>query len=54
MPATCILMVLAGVGSGTHMQSMRKTGFRPFIVGLCAASLLAMVSLSLILFAGLV
>ena len=54
MAKFCILMALAGVGLGTNIQSMRKTGFKPFIVGLCVASILAVVSLSLILFAGLV
>jgi uncharacterized membrane protein YadS len=49
----CILMALAGVGLGTNLQNMRKTGFKPFIVGLCVATSLAVVSLSLILFAGL-
>ena len=49
----CILMALAGVGLGTNLQNMRKIGLKPFVVGLCVASILAMVSLSLILFAGL-
>ena len=54
MAKFCILMALAGVGLGTNLQSMRKTGFKPFIVGLCVAAGLAVVSLGLILFAGLV
>jgi uncharacterized membrane protein YadS len=54
MARFCILMALAGVGLGTNLQSMRKTGFKPFIVGLCVAAGLAVVSLGLILFAGLV
>jgi len=31
---------------------MRKIGFKPFVVGLCVAGILALVSLSLILFVG--
>lgn len=54
MARFCILMALAGVGLGTNLQSMRKTGFKPFVVGLCVAAGLAVVSLGLILFAGLV
>jgi len=39
---------------GIDLQSMRKTGFKPFVVGLCVAAGLAVISLSLILLAGLV
>ncbi len=45
----CILMALAGVGLGTNVQNMRKIGLKPFVVGLCVAGVLAVVSLSLIL-----
>ncbi len=49
----CILMALAGVGLGTRLQNMRQIGLKPFVVGLCVAGILAVVSLSLILFVGL-
>lgn len=45
-----ILMALAGVGLNTNLASLRKIGFKPMIVGLCVAILLAAASLSLILF----
>ncbi len=45
-----ILMALAGVGLNTNLASLRKIGFKPLIVGLCVAILLAGISLSLILF----
>lgn len=45
-----ILMALAGVGLNTNLASLRKIGFKPLIVGLCVAILLAAASLSLILF----
>jgi uncharacterized integral membrane protein (TIGR00698 family) len=45
-----ILMALAGVGLNTDLSSLRKIGFKPLIVGTCVAVLLAVISLSLILF----
>jgi uncharacterized membrane protein YadS len=46
----CILMALAAVGLNTNLSNMLKIGLKPFIVGLCVASVLAGLSLSLILF----
>lgn len=43
-----ILMALAGVGLNTNLASIKKIGFKPLIVGLCVAILLATASLSLI------
>ena len=43
-------MALAGVGLNTDLVSLRQIGFKPLIVGLCVAILLAAASLSLILF----
>jgi uncharacterized integral membrane protein (TIGR00698 family) len=48
-----ILMALSGIGLGTKIEDMRRTGAKPFIVGLCVAAVLATLSLSLILFFGL-
>ncbi|MBI3913189.1 MAG: putative sulfate exporter family transporter [Chloroflexi bacterium] len=48
-----ILAALASVGLGTNIQTLRGIGLKPFVVGLCVASVLAVVSLSLILIAGL-
>ena len=48
-----ILMALAGVGLGTDIRSLRRTGLTPLLVGLCVAATLAVVSLSLILLGGL-
>lgn len=45
-----ILMALAGVGLNTDLNSLRKIGLKPLIVGTCVAFVLAIVSLSLILF----
>jgi len=47
-----ILMALSGIGLGTKIEEMHKTGLRPFVVGLCVAALLAVFSLSLIVFFG--
>lgn len=44
-----ILMALAGVGLNTNLASLRKIGFKPLVVGLCVAVVLAAASLSLIL-----
>lgn len=48
-----ILMALSGIGLGTRIAEMRKTGLRPFVVGLCVASVLAVLSLGLIQIFGL-
>ncbi len=45
-----ILMALAGVGLNTDLTSLRRIGLKPLIVGTCVAGVLAIVSLSLILF----
>ena len=45
-----ILMALAGVGLNTDLTSLRRIGLKPLIVGTCVAGVLAVVSLSLILF----
>lgn len=44
-----ILMALAGIGLNTNLASLRRLGFKPLIIGLCTAILLALVSLGLIL-----
>lgn len=45
-----ILMALAGVGLNTDLASLRRLGIKPLIIGTCVAIVLAVVSLSLILF----
>ena len=45
-----ILMALAGVGLNTDLNSLRRIGLKPLIVGTCVAVILAILSLSLILF----
>lgn len=45
-----ILMALAGVGLNTDLASLRKIGLKPLIIGTCVAVVLAVFSLSLILF----
>ncbi len=45
-----ILMALAGVGLNTDLKSLRRLGIKPLIVGTCVALVLAVISLSLILF----
>lgn len=47
-----ILMALAGVGLGTNIRSLQRTGLTPMLVGLCVAATLAVVSLSLIMLGG--
>ena len=44
-----ILIALAGVGLNTDLSSLRKIGFKPLIVGTCVATVLAVISLGLIL-----
>jgi uncharacterized integral membrane protein (TIGR00698 family) len=48
-----ILMALSAIGLGTNVSSLRTIGIKPFVVGLCVATALAITSLSLILFLGL-
>lgn len=48
-----ILMALAGVGLGTSLSQMRRTGLRPFYLGLFGAAFLAALSLALISLAGI-
>ncbi len=43
-----ILMALAGVGLGTNLGQMRKTGLRPFYLGLFAAAIVASLSMTMI------
>jgi uncharacterized membrane protein YadS len=45
-----ILMALAAVGLNTDLASLRRIGLKPLIIGTCVAVLLALLSLSLILF----
>ena len=45
-----ILMALTGVGLNTKLSSLRRIGFKPLLVGTFVALLLAVISLSLILF----
>jgi uncharacterized integral membrane protein (TIGR00698 family) len=45
-----ILMALAGVGLNTDLSSLRRIGVKPLIIGTCVAVVLAVISLSLILF----
>lgn len=48
-----ILMALAGVGLGTNLSQMRKTGLRPFYLGLFAASTVAVFSIVMITLLGI-
>jgi uncharacterized integral membrane protein (TIGR00698 family) len=43
-----IVVALAGVGLGTDLKRMRTIGLRPFYVGFLAASILAVLSLTLV------
>ncbi len=45
-----ILMALSAVGLNTDLASLRRIGIRPLVIGTCVAALLALLSLSLILF----
>jgi uncharacterized integral membrane protein (TIGR00698 family) len=45
-----ILMALAAVGLNTDLVSLRRIGIKPLIIGTCVAVLLAVISLSLVLF----
>ncbi len=48
-----ILMALSAIGLGTNLSSLCKIGPKPFAVGLCVATVLAITSLSLILALGI-
>lgn len=48
-----ILMALSGVGLGTNLSQMRKTGLRPFYLGLFVAALVATISITLITLLGI-
>jgi uncharacterized integral membrane protein (TIGR00698 family) len=48
-----ILMALAGVGLNTNLAGLRRIGFKPLIMGTSVALVLAVISLSLILFSPL-
>lgn len=43
-----VLMAMAGIGLNTRFKSMRRIGLRPFLVGMMASVLLAIISLFLI------
>lgn len=45
-----ILMALAAVGLNTDLSSLRRIGVKPLIIGTCVAVVIAIISLSLILF----
>ena len=45
-----ILMALTGVGLNTNLASLRRLGLKPLLVGTCVALLLALLSLTLILY----
>ncbi|MCL4369827.1 MAG: YeiH family protein [Chloroflexi bacterium] len=48
-----ILMALSGVGLGTNLSQMRKTGLRPFYLGLFTAAVVASLSVLLITVVGI-
>ncbi len=48
-----ILMALAGVGLGTNLGQMRRTGLKPFYLGLLAAAMVASLSLALTVLLGI-
>jgi uncharacterized integral membrane protein (TIGR00698 family) len=48
-----IVLALAGVGLETNLASLRTIGLRPFYAGLCAATLMAVVSFTLISLLGI-
>lgn len=47
-----ILVSLAAVGLGTRLETMRRTGLKPFLVGLAVALITALTSLALIYWLG--
>jgi Conserved hypothetical protein 698. len=48
-----ILMALTGVGLNTNLASLRRLGLKPLLVGTSVAVLLAILSLTLILYSPL-
>lgn len=48
-----ILMALTGVGLNTNLSSLRRLGLKPLLVGTSVAVLLAILSLTLILYSPL-
>lgn len=48
-----VLIAMAGIGLNTRLDSMRQIGPKPFLVGLVASILLAIISLSLIYLLGI-
>ena len=48
-----VLMALSAIGLGTDTEAVRKTGIKPFALGLGLASVLALFSLGTILIIGL-
>jgi uncharacterized integral membrane protein (TIGR00698 family) len=48
-----ILMALSAIGLGTDAEAVRKTGIKPFALGLSVASVLALFSLGVVLITGL-
>ena len=48
-----VLMALSAIGLGTDTEAVRKTGIKPFALGLSLASVLALFSLGMILVTGL-
>jgi uncharacterized integral membrane protein (TIGR00698 family) len=45
-----ILMALAAVGLNTDLSTLRKIGYKPLIIGTCVAGVVAILSLTLIIF----
>ena len=48
-----VLIAMAGIGLNTRIRNMRRIGLRPFLVGLAASILLAIISLILIYLLGI-
>ena len=48
-----VLMALSAIGLGTDVEAVRRTGIRPFVLGLSLASVLAFCSLGMIVVTGL-
>lgn len=48
-----ILMALSAIGLGTNVASLGTIGIKPFVVGLCVATVLATFSLTVIMLTGL-
>jgi len=48
-----VLMALSAIGLGTDVEAVRRTGVKPFALGLSLASMLAVFSLGTILVMGM-